>query len=44
MAHSKITCKNIFKNTEREKLKDEFNKKWTQFINECEKNKLIFQR
>ena len=44
MANSKITCKNIFKNTEREKLKEEFNKRWIELINECEKNKLIFQK
>ena len=44
MANSKITCKNIFKNNEREKLKEEFNKRWIELINECEKNKLIFQK
>ena len=44
MANSKITCKNIFKNTEIEKLKEEFNKRLIELINECEKNKLIFQK
>ena len=44
VAKGKITCKNVLKNTEKEKLKNEFNKKWTELINECEKNKLVFQK
>lgn len=44
MAKCKITCKNVFKNAEREKLKNEFNKKWIELINEYEKNKLVFQK
>lgn len=44
MLKGKITCKNVFKNTERKKLKEQFNKRWIELINECEKNKLIFQK
>ena len=40
----KIVCKNVFKNAEREKLKNEFNKKWIELINESEKSKLLFQK
>lgn len=43
MAKNKIVCKNIFKNTKKEKLKEEFNKKWIELINEYEKNKLIVE-
>ena len=41
MMQEEIICKNIFKNTEREKLKKEFNKKWLEFINESEKGKTL---
>ena len=41
MAKNKIICKNIFRNTDKQKLKEEFNKKWIELINECEKNKSI---
>lgn len=44
MTKEKIVCKNIFKNTEKDKLKKEFNKMWTELINECEKNKLLIQK
>lgn len=44
LANGKITCKNVFKNTERKKLKEQFNKMWIELINECERNKLIFQK
>lgn len=44
MTKEKIFCKNIFKNTEKDKLKREFNKMWTELINECEKNKLLIQK
>ena len=41
MAKDKIICTNIFKNSEEQKLKEEFNKKWVELINECEKNKFF---
>lgn len=44
MEKDKIICTNIFKNSEEQKLKEEFNKKWAELINECEKNKLVIQK
>ena len=36
--------KNIFKNKDIEKRKEEFTKKWAEFINKCENNKLVMQK
>ncbi len=44
MVKDKVICKNIFKNSKEQKLKEEFNKKWVELINECEKNKLVIQK
>ena len=44
MAKEEVICKNIFKNSEKENLRKEFNKRWIELINECEKNKLIRQK
>lgn len=41
MVEERITCINVFKNVEKEKLIKEFNEKWVELINECEKNKPI---
>lgn len=37
MTKDKIICANIFKDSEEQKLKEEFNKKWAKLINECKK-------
>ena len=34
----KIVCKNKFKNTDKKKLENEYNRKWIKLINEIEKN------
>lgn len=44
MVKYKVICTNIFKNSKEQKLKEEFNKKWVELINECEKNKLVIQK
>lgn len=44
MVKDKIICKNIFKNIEEKSLKEAFNKKWIELINECEKNKFTIQK
>ena len=38
------TCKNIFKNKDIKKRKEEFTKKWAEFINKCENNKFVMQK
>jgi len=35
----KVICKNIYKNTEKDKLKKDFNRKWIEIINRLERNK-----
>lgn len=44
MAKNEVNCKNIFKNTEKRKLKKDFNKRWVELINECEKNRTIISK
>lgn len=38
------TCKNIFKNQDIKKRKEEFTKKWAELINERENNRLVMQK
>lgn len=44
MKKEKVNCTNIFKNNEINRLKEAFNKKWMELINESEKNKLISEK
>lgn len=40
----KIICKDVFKNQDIEKRKEEFTKKWAELINERENNRLVMQK